>query len=261
MAYLRDVYSRRVHTEDELELLSGVPNSASIPDVTKARRGDTAKLSDDILTRPSSAYSGAIRRLYFNLQLLINRGSKLGLVLVTSAEEHEGRMSVALSLARAAAVAGLNVVIVDCDLRRPSLHKVLDLKNEVGLVDLLAQTAEERSVVQSDRKSNCKVIATGKTGTIPTEWLLNPDRVKETLRKLEANYDLVLLSAPPVGSSAEPLIIMRDIDVVLFVARAGASTPTAIRSTIRQLRRGSEVDIYTVMTYTQMRGSRADLSL
>ena len=261
VAYLRDVYSRRVHTEDELELLSGVPNLASIPDVTKARRGDTAKLSDDILTRPSSAYSGAIRRLYFNLQLLINRGSKLGLVLVTSAEEHEGRMSVALSLARAAAVAGLNVVIVDCDLRRPSLHKVLDLKNEVGLVDLLAQTAEERSVVQSDRKSNCKVIATGKTGTIPTEWLLNPDRVKETLRKLEANYDLVLLSAPPVGSSAEPLIIMRDIDVVLFVARAGASTPTAIRSTIRQLRRGSEVDIYTVMTYTQMRGSRADLSL
>ena len=210
-----------------------------MPDVTKARRGDATKLPDDILTRPRSAYSGAIRRLYFNLQLLLNRGSKLGLVLVTSSEEHEGRTTVALSLARAAAVAGLNVVIVDCDLRRPSLHKILDLKNEVGLVDLLAQTAEERSVVQSDRKSNCKVIASGKTGTIPTEWLLNPDRIKDTLRKLEANYDLVVLSAPPVGSSAEPLIIMRDIDVALFVARAGASTPTAIRSNIRQLRRAA----------------------
>jgi Mrp family chromosome partitioning ATPase len=163
-----------------------------------------------------------------------------------------------MSLARSAAVAGLSVVIVDCDLRRPVLHKMLDLKNEVGLVDLLAQTAEETSVIQADRKSNCSVITSGKMGTIPTEWLLNPGRIKDTLRKLESSYELVILNAPPVGVSAEPLIFMRDIDMVLFAVRTGTAKPETVRANIRQLRRGSEADLYTVMTFAPTRGTRAD---
>jgi capsular exopolysaccharide synthesis family protein len=249
VAYLRDAYSRRIQAEEEVELLTGTANLASIPDMTKAGRDAAANLADEIVLRPRSIFAGAIRRLYFNLQLMVDRGTKLGLVLVTSAEENEGTSTVALSLARTAALAGLNVVIVDCDLRNPGLHKLLDLKNEVGLVDLLTRTVDERTVVQADRKSSCKVIAAGKIGNAPTEWLLHPERVRDALRKLETNYDVVILDTPPIGETAEPLIFMRVVDVALFVVRAGATTPHAIRSSIRQLARVNDADLFTVLTY------------
>jgi capsular exopolysaccharide synthesis family protein len=250
VAYLRDAYSRRIQAEEEVELLTGTANLASVPDMTESRRDSVGNLPDYIVMRPRSVFAGAIRRLYFNLQLMVDRGTKLGIVLVTSAERNEGTSTVALSLARTAALAGLNVVIVDCDLRNPSLHKTLDLKNEVGLVDLLTRSADERTVVQSDRKSSCKVITTGKVGNAPTEWLLHPERVRDALRKLETSYDVVILDTPPIGATAEPLIFMRVVDVALFVVRAGATTPHAIRSSLRQLGRIHDADLFTALTYT-----------
>lgn len=250
IAYLRDAYSRRIQAEEEVELLTGTANLASVPDMSESRRDPAANLSDEIVLRPRSVFAGSIRRLYFNLQLMMDRGTKLGIVLVTSAEENEGASTVALSLARTAAVAGLNAVIVDCDLRNPSLHKRLDLKNEVGLVDLLTKASDERTVVQSDRKSSCKVITTGKVGNAPTEWLLHPERVRDALRKLETSYDVVILDTPPVGVAAEPLVFMRVVDAALFVVRAGATTPHSIKSSLRQLGRINDADLFTVLTYT-----------
>ena len=249
-AYLRDAYSRRIQAEEEVELLTGTANLASVPDMSESRRDPAANLPDEIVLRPRSVFAGSIRRLYFNLQLMVDRGTKLGIVLVTSADENEGASTVALSLARTAALAGLNAVIVDCDLRNPSLHKRLDLRNEVGLVDLLTRASDERTVVQSDRKSSCKVITTGKVGNAPTEWLLHPERVRDALRKLESSYDVVILDTPPVGVAAEPLVFMRVADAALFVVRAGATTPHAIKSSLRQLGRINDADLFTVLTYT-----------
>jgi capsular exopolysaccharide synthesis family protein len=248
VAYLRDSHTRGVQAEEELELISGVPNLAALPLVPKSKTKNRL-LPDDGVVRPPSAYSEAIRRLYFSLQLSVNRGPKLGLLLVTSAGAREGKSTMALSLARSAAIAGSRVVIVDSDLRRPTLHELLGLPNDGGFAELLAHPAAARSMLQPDPHSSCRVLTAGKIEMIQPAQVLTVEGLRGILRGLAAEFDLVILDAPPLGEHADALILMHDIDAVLFVVRAGGPNPAEIRSSLRQLSRCSDVDVFTVLNF------------
>lgn len=257
-AYLRDVSARRIQTAEELEPITGAPNLASIPNTRNLKASERRYPQDEVTMRPMSAYSESVRRLFFTLRLMMNRGSKLGVVLVTSTGPQEGKSTLALSLARSAAIAGSSVVVVDCNLREPGLHKLVGLQNDVGLVDLLSNSAGECSVLQSDPKSSCKLVTSGNVEKISPEWLYKAKSLKDALRKLETEFDLVILDAPATGVYADSLVLMHGVDAVLFAVRAGMANPSEIRSTLQQLRRTNDADLFTVLTFSPARGAHAN---
>jgi len=247
-AYLKDTQGRRLRTESDVEILTGGPVLAVLPAVPEAKTHHTSSVPDAVIDHPGSRYSEAIRTLLFTLQAIVGRGKKLGVILVTSAEEDEGKSSLAVSLARSAAITGCKVVIVDCNLRDPEVHDLLGIDSHAGLVDLLTKTSPEHAVIQNDPRSDCAVIASGNVGSLSPEWLLRTEQIGEILQELETKYDVVILDAPPVDRYADSLLFTNVADLVLFAVRSGVARPRSVQSSFAQLQRCSDVEIYSVLT-------------
>ncbi|WP_262300266.1 polysaccharide biosynthesis tyrosine autokinase [Microvirga sesbaniae] len=248
IAYLRDLHSRRVHTEDEVEVFTGVPILASLPKLPSSKHHHPSSIADVVVDQPGSRYSESVRTLLFTLQAIMNRGRKIGIVLVTSAEENEGKSTLAVSLARSAAIAGSKVVIVDCNLRDPEVHGLLSIQNEVGLVDLLTRAAPEHAVLQNDPRSHCRAITSGHVASVSPEWLLRTEQIEGVLQSLRAEYDVVILDAPPVERYADSLLFTNVADLVLFAVRSGVAKPQVVKSALTQLQRCSDVDVFPILT-------------
>jgi Mrp family chromosome partitioning ATPase len=242
VAVFREANQRRVYTEDEVEAASGVINLTVIP-----------RHQSDFKRRETRRNGGvknnsAVRKLFFSLQLMDQKSVKLSAWLITSSRSEQEKAELGISLARLAAASGLKVVIIDCNLRRPELHKALGMENEKGLVDLLMARSDVQNVLQNDPVSDCRFIAAGLVDDSMVERCLRAERLKSAMRKLRLEFDIIILVAPSLGQSADPLMLMSVADGALFVVPSGEETLSGLRSNVQQLRRSSEAQIFTVLT-------------
>ncbi|MBQ0819734.1 AAA family ATPase [Microvirga sp. HBU67558] len=244
VAYLREVRTRRIRTEGELEQATAAHNLASIPQMKWRRKKALINLIKGPLTESGSLYMEAIRKLYYNFTLA-TRSTRLGSVLITSTESNEGKTTLALSLGRVSASAGARVVIVDCNIREPKLDGMLGLNNEFGFTDLLIGTADKQHVIQSDPDSTCKIIAAGGAGHESTERAFRVEAMSEVVRKLQADYDLVLLIAPPVMENAEGLLLLGSANYVLYVVSAGRTSSADLQANLKHIRRVTDGSVFT----------------
>ena len=252
VAYARDTYPRNIKSSAELEDITDVRNVGTVPDICKpARHGRIVSPEDQILDQPTSEYSEAIRRLRISLDLLDGSRSESRSLVVTSADPAEGKSTIALSLGRAAAEAGLKVILLDCNLRDPSIHTRLGLENHDGLVQLLLSPSAipEHYVVASDPRSTCSVITSGEIGDIIPDRVLQSSRFNKLIRELGSKFDLVILDAPAAGMVADPLIIAQHADTVLFVARAGRASPQGVQEAVQQMSDVKGSRIVTVLNF------------
>ena len=140
---------------------------------------------------------------------------------VTSARPGEGKTTIAMSLAISAALSGLKVVLVDADLRHPSVSRFFKLEQEKGLVDLLTNIAgNEESMF---RKEGLMVIPAGSKTLNPSD-VLSSERMKLLVTHLKENFDYVVMDSPPVGPVVDSIIIGNLADKSIFVVQ-WASTP------------------------------------
>jgi polysaccharide biosynthesis transport protein len=251
-AYARDNYPRNIKVPDELEEATGAPNVGLIPVVKKASgHGRIVSPEDQVFDDPMSDFSEAIRRLRISLDLVVNRGAGFKSLLVTSAHAAEGKSTIALSLARAAAETGLKVALLDCNLRDPSLHTRLGLGNHDGLVQLLLSpnVAPEPYVIASDPRSTCSVITSGELGDIAPDRALQSVRFARLMRELETKFDLIIMDSTSVASAADPLIVAQHADAVLFVARAGRASPHAVQAAAEDLSRARGRNVVTALNF------------
>jgi polysaccharide biosynthesis transport protein len=146
--------------------------------------------------------------------------SSLHTLLVTSTEPGEGKSTIGSNLAYSLAQSGKQVLMIDCDMRRPNLHKIFDLPNKVGLSSLLSQEANLEQVVQKSTIPGLAVIPSGPVPTNPTELLGSP-QMKTLLIRVAPNYDLVLLDSTSLLAVTDALILAPAVDgVIMVVARA-----------------------------------------
>jgi capsular exopolysaccharide synthesis family protein len=199
---------------NQVEQVTGAPVIGVLPRIGGMR---ARAPQNEVLERPGSGYSEAIRTLRTSL-LLSNVDRPPRLIVVTSSLPSEGKTSTAIALARTAAKAGQRAIVLDADLRNPSLHRALEVKNDQGLIDVLLGKGTFEDVVRIDFPSGAHFVVAGPAAPHPAD-LLGSGPMKALLRTLAATYDLVIIDTPPVLAVSDTLVLQRSVDKTVFVVR------------------------------------------
>jgi polysaccharide biosynthesis transport protein len=170
--------------------------------------------------RPRTLISEAYRSL--RTALLLSSARELKTIAVTSAVAGEGKTATAVNLAIVLAQLGRQVLIVDCDLRKPRLHQVLRISNRFGLVNQLTTTGEPEPIFPTE-VPNLWSTPSGPIPPNPSE-LLSSDRMRDWLRAMRARFDFVVLDTPPALAVTDATIIGRMVDGVVLTLRSGKVT-------------------------------------
>jgi polysaccharide biosynthesis transport protein len=221
-AFLIEMLNHGFTTPRQVEDLLKLPVLASIRTMndgerTKGKR--TLTLPHYQIEQPLSAFSEAMRTLRSGIHMLdVDRPPKF--IHVTSTRPGEGKTTIAMSLAISAALSGLKVVLVDADLRHPSVTRFFKLEKEKGLVDLLTGGSINDSMF---RKDGVAIIPAGSQTMNPSD-ILSSERMKLLVNYLKENFDYVVMDSPPVGPVVDPIILSDLADKSIFVVQ-WASTP------------------------------------
>ena len=155
-------------------------------------------------------------------------------ILVTSGQPSEGKTTTVINTAISLAQLGASVLIIDCDLRKPSVHKVLGVDHVIGLSTYLARRAELDDVIQKLPIPNLSVLASGRIPPNPAE-LISSTRMKEMLGLLSERYEHILIDSPPLLKVTDPVILSTLVDGVMLVVHGGKSTRDIVRRTRQEL--------------------------
>lgn len=155
-------------------------------------------------------------------------------VLITSMSKSEGKTATITNLARVLAQGKKNVLVIDCDLRRPRMHSLLNMPNEVGLSTFLAGNIEE-CPIQSVPDEEISLVPSGPIPPDPSE-LLGSKKMKDLLANLLEKYDFVLLDSPPIGAVTDSLTLSQYVDGTILVAKAGSTLIEMFASGTKKMR-------------------------
>ncbi len=196
---------------------------------------DLARLDSALADRSYSSYEEAIRTLR-NSILLSDFDRRLRSVLITSASPSEGKTTVAAHLAAAHAEQHHKTLLIDCDLRRPSLHRLFQLTPETGLSTVLTHSSPwQDAVVVGVNKGDLDFLPAGPPSRRAADLL--GKNLPQILEDASTRYDLILLDAPPLLGFPEPLQMAANVDGVVIVTRAGQTNRNAVVSVLSTLAR------------------------
>ena len=211
----------------ETAYLGSVPMLASVSDT----RNETP--IDHIVAKPLSSFSEAFRNLQTSI-LYARLGEPVQVVAVTSSLPGEGKTTTAICLARSAALRGGRVLVVDCDLRRRTVNRMLDAEPGVGLLEVLSGDATLEQAISRDAASGADILPLSKTSFTPKD-VFGTAAMDRLLAELRRRYDLVILDTAPVLPIADTRILAPKADVVVFLARWRKTPQHAIEAAFRQL--------------------------
>lgn len=215
---IRDFFNDTVTDIDQLKRLSAIPVLATIPG-TKRKR----VLPDE----PKSLLAESFRTARINMQYL-NPNAQRQVVGFTSSTSGEGKTFCALNLATVMALSGKSVVLVDADMRRPRVAETLDMKPGKGLSTYLIGECSLNDIVEPTDIPGLDVITAGPIPPNPLELVELPG-MEALFRELRSRYDHVVVDASPMGLVSEFVIIMRHVDLTLYVVRQGYTRRGALR--------------------------------
>ncbi len=242
---LRQLFAGRIQSAEDLAALTGVPDIGSLPNFPFRRR---RPISEIVLGNGDPALMETLRGVRFSLQRFRRDGAVV--VLVTSAESGEGKSTVAASLALRAAGDGLRVLLIEADLHRPTLGRVLGLDPAPALEEVLLRRGALNSLCQVDPRSGLHcLLARGIFGN--ESQLLGSDGFDTLVDRGRAEFDLVVIDSPPTLRVSDAQLVAGLSDVVLFAVKAEHTTQAAV---LEGLRRVSEAapSIVTLLTHARV---------
>ncbi len=183
---------------------------------------------------PESPYATEFRRLLHNLNGIIS-GEKTKIILITSSMLAEGKSTIASFLAMTSAgKKKRKTLLVDCDLRRPTLHKLFNLKREFGLVEALIEKKPLKEVIKKTANDYLDIITAGKAVHNPTE-IIDSELIHSLLDEGRFYYDLILVDCAPVLPVSDPMLLAPLVDGVLMVIKAGSTQREVAERAVRLL--------------------------
>jgi polysaccharide biosynthesis transport protein len=190
----------------------------------QAETGDLALI---VYKQPRSMVSEAIRHVYSSI-MLSTSGRPPGAIMITSPSPGDGKTMIVSNLAQCYALNKRQVVLIDCDLRKPKLHEIYQLDSEPGLTNYLTGGATLEEILRPTAIPNLKIITAGVIAPSPAN-LLNSETFKELLAQLRDRFQHILLDTPPVLGFADARFVSVLVDGVLLVTRHNSTHKSAGR--------------------------------
>jgi capsular exopolysaccharide synthesis family protein len=229
VALLRENLDLRIKNVDDIPEKDGVANI--LGGIVFDENADSNRLV--VHTRPKSTRAEAFRQLRTNVQFVeAAQGAKS--IVLSSSIPSEGKSSTIANLAIAMADAGQKVLLIDCDLRKPKVHKYFGLEGSVGLTNYLIDQAQLEDVIQPWGRNGLKVLPAGQIPPNPSE-LLGSAAMKKLLLKLEQDFDLILLDTAPVLPVTDTAILSKITGGVVMVVAVGKTTKPQLQGALAQL--------------------------
>ncbi|MFT2692204.1 polysaccharide biosynthesis tyrosine autokinase [Clavibacter zhangzhiyongii] len=250
VSVLRSTLDTRIRGERDLRLVTHAPILGGIAYDPKAKERPLIVQSD-----PRSPRAESFRSLRTNLQFL-DFGGRARSFVITSAVESEGKSTTSANLAIALSDAGARVAVIDADLRRPKLASYLGLEGAVGLTDVLIGRAQLKDVLQPWGNRNMFVLPAGQIPPNPSE-LLGSRTMVTLLKELEAEFDTVLIDAPPLLPVTDSAVLSKSAGGAILVVSSGRAHRGQVHAAIESLNSvGAEV-LGVVLTMLPTKGPDA----
>jgi tyrosine-protein kinase Etk/Wzc len=248
IAYLLEQFSTSIRAREDVERMLQLPGLGVIPAANGAgarsrRLPGQPKPAGGKLVAPGQERRGtadansplaeAFRTLRTNL-LFSRMPGGLRRIAVTSPAPQDGKSTISSNLAVSFAQQGLRVLLIDCDLRRATLHQVFGIARMPGLTQLLRGESSYEAVIQRTALDGLYIIPAGRCPDSPAE-LLGSNAMQDMLDRSSRDFDIVLLDTPPVLAATDAAVLSTRVDGVLLVVRAGRTNRAEGRSAVRQL--------------------------
>ncbi|MBI3650481.1 MAG: polysaccharide biosynthesis tyrosine autokinase [Acidobacteria bacterium] len=252
LAFFLEYLDNTIKTVEDVATFAQLPALAAIPAmagrnmrklaaVKKGSGSSTAVAKSDTFTMPGqvaalearSSVAEAYRVLRTSV-MLSSAGGPPKIMLVTSGQPGEGKTTTTVNTAVSLAQLGASVLIIDCDLRKPSTHKVFGVDHSRGISTYLSRDVELDGLIQKLPIANLSLLPCGPIPPNPAE-LISSDKMKEMLRTLSERFDHILIDSPPLMHVTDPVILSTMTDGVILVVQAGKTTRDVLRRTRQEL--------------------------
>lgn len=259
-AVLRELFIGGFTSEDQVEQVLRTPLATTVPRQTGSPKLVKIGVADLVVSAPLSVFSESIRRLRVLVErrkadILTSGNDNAGLVImVTSTEPNEGKSTTALALARTLARSGRKTLIIDCDLRKPSLSKLTGVTATPWLSEVLRGQELPPSVSKHaiiDPMSDLSMIFGSRVSDIATDDLLMGDRFNQILRTAKRHFDYIVIDTPPVGAVVDALYLARFTDMIVFVLKWASTPQSMAKKALMALKEQSGADTTHVLVLNQ----------
>jgi polysaccharide biosynthesis transport protein len=242
LAFLLEGLDNTVRTTEQAQMISGFPPLGMIPMGSRAAReganakrlviaaSNSSKEAVELVTqnRPQSQMSESYRALRTSL-LLSNLGAPPKVIMITSALPQEGKSTTSISCANVLAQKGIRVLLIDADMRRPSIHKTLGVGPRSGLSNVLTGSATlQQTITRSPILPNLDVLFAGTPPPNPAE-LLASTNMRDILEELRSQYDHIVVDTPPTLSVTDAVVLSPRADAIVLVIRSGHTKKQSLR--------------------------------
>ncbi|WP_198431616.1 polysaccharide biosynthesis tyrosine autokinase [Pseudorhodobacter sp. MZDSW-24AT] len=239
--------------------IGGVTSAAQLGNVIQARvpvaipaiswSGSERLPADEVMTAPLSQYSEGFRKLRLAIDTNLHQSQsernpsesdrrKARVVLICSALPGEGKTTTAIALARTYAVSGQRTLLIDCDLRKPSVANYFKLSPQDGLIDYLTSDKNDAELVVTpvlDHLSNLELVTAGSRSTQPTDQLVNSRRFASLLDVVREAFDVIVIDSPPLLPVVDTRYLAQMADIAVLVVRFSNTTQGEVREAAHQI--------------------------
>ncbi|MBE7369420.1 GumC family protein [Ramlibacter pallidus] len=243
-----EVMDDSIKYPDEVERILGLPLLGIIPKLNR-RRGGNKPVAMEVHEDPRSALAEAYRSVRTALQFSTAEGAPKRLV-ITSTTRNEGKSTTSLALAINFAQMGQRVLLIDGDMRNPTIHKLLGISNDFGLSNLLSSDNRGDKMITPTVIPNLSVLTAGPVPPNPVDLLTGPKLLLLLNITSALGIDYVIVDAPPMLGLADSVVLGNQLQNVLFVVQASSTRKAQIKSALRRLRQGGLVPRGVVLTQT-----------
>jgi succinoglycan biosynthesis transport protein ExoP len=240
-AFFLEYLDRTVRTSADVEMLLSIPVLGIIPQLRKiAPEAEAGNGRSDlpllVALDPLDPAAEAHRNIRMNLMFMSTEEKPIRTLLFSSPGPSEGKSTTSINFAVMLAQQGERVLLVDADIRRPALHRAMDVLREPGSTNLLVGEAEIREAVRPNVLPNLDVLPSGPFPPNPSE-LLNSKKMQRLLKEFERTYSHIILDSPPILAVTDSAMLGTHADGMVLVLRSGNTEQRAAERAVDQLRR------------------------
>lgn len=247
---VREMLNNNFRSTSEIEQTLGLKSIAMVPKLTK---NNANTLMPYLRSNKATAYTEAVRGVLTALKFLGNDNNNVSkVVMVTSSVPSEGKSFFSMSLANVASLVGKRVLLIDSDMRRPALAKLLGVEINKGTADYLNDTATIAEILCKEETTNLHYIGTKTNVNVP-QAALSSSSMKSLLEYARSNYDLVILDMPPLMAVSDAIILAPFIDTVLFAIRYNSTPRKVVKNALLSFKRTApNTSILSVLTQVDL---------